>query len=697
MRVLIFLISIFVIAFSSQARASGDAGCTPSLQAFHTDFSSCDNMAVISPANDTRVNFTLLLLDLRGKSADKLNDAQSSAYSNWPNSDWAWPTDWQSFAALFAAPVDDAQKPADDGSETYGEGTICISDSSGADGFVKAVTSDSGVEDTEKQALTDARKQIHCSSSSDAAATPLPTLTVHSPAATEFAAYLAAINKFYTVDHNDPAGFTSLKEAKQPWVKEAAIYMEARVKLLAALQSGLSDYGDVDLAKSDKTAAAAAGEALNAYIKAYPEGTYLNSARGLLRRAFWLSGDAKQQLEAYSAQINDTADAVKALSETDLSQEIDAKLPSDAYHDAKADPLLLATDLLKRMRPNAPEDAKLDLTEANLDAVKDVFKDKPELFVYLQAALAHFVKHDDKAVLALLPEQKITDKLNNLAFATAMLRAEAAHDAKGFADVIEHASSPLQRANAELALAMVQERAGKADAVFAKDSPVSSTLVRVHLLEYVAGPGLLRRETINAATSRSERELALYTLLYRDLTQGAYKSFVDDVKLIAPAAANVETPDLKLGPRPALKDFLWDGKGEGFDCPALAAIAAKLAASPKDGHAKLCLGEFLRLVIGDEFELATRPAKDELGGSALMFPGTTITRQDIYTQVMADVKAAGDDKAFALSRAINCYASVGDNHCGGKDVDKNVRKGWFNRLKSEFGSTAYARDTKYYY
>ncbi len=66
-------------------------------------------------------------------------------------------------------------------------------------------------------------------------------------------------------------------------------------------------------------------------------------------------------------------------------------------------------------------------------------------------------------------------------------------------------------------------------------------------------------------------------------------------------------------------------------------------------------------------------------------------------QVMVDQKAGTEDKAFALYRAVECYASVGDNHCGGKDVDKSTRKAWFNRLKKEFGNTAWAREAKYYY
>lgn len=43
-----------------------------------------------------------------------------------------------------------------------------------------------------------------------------------------------------------------------------------------------------------------------------------------------------------------------------------------------------------------------------------------------------------------------------------------------------------------------------------------------------------------------------------------------------------------------------------------------------------------------------------------------------------------DDKAYALFRAVNCYAPSGANACGGKGVDAVVRKAWFQRLKRHY-------------
>ncbi len=49
---------------------------------------------------------------------------------------------------------------------------------------------------------------------------------------------------------------------------------------------------------------------------------------------------------------------------------------------------------------------------------------------------------------------------------------------------------------------------------------------------------------------------------------------------------------------------------------------------------------------------------------------------------MANTHAPADDRAYALYRAINCYAPSGYNECGSADVPKSTRKQWFNTLKA---------------
>src|ERR1700744_2088045 len=66
-----FCLFLFFIGFSKQALASGDYGCATKWKLVHHEYEGCNNMAGLTPANDTRVNLLLLMADLHptGKAA----------------------------------------------------------------------------------------------------------------------------------------------------------------------------------------------------------------------------------------------------------------------------------------------------------------------------------------------------------------------------------------------------------------------------------------------------------------------------------------------------------------------------------------------------------------------------------------------------------------------------------------------------
>ena len=70
---------------------------------------------------------------------------------------------------------------------------------------------------------------------------------------------------------------------------------------------------------------------------------------------------------------------------------------------------------------------------------------------------------------------------------------------------------------------------------------------------------------------------------------------------------------------------------------------------------------------------------------------------NIYRDVIASPSASADDKAFALNRAVRCYQPTGYNSCGGQDVEKAVRKAWYDRLRKQYAATAWAKELKYYW
>jgi hypothetical protein len=92
-----------------------------------------------------------------------------------------------------------------------------------------------------------------------------------------------------------------------------------------------------------------------------------------------------------------------------------------------------------------------------------------------------------------------------------------------------------------------------------------------------------------------------------------------------------------------------------------------------------------------------KPPADELGGTPDGFPGPNQTRLDYYLEVIANPKSHGDAEAYALYRAVNCFASVGNNHCGEQDISKGDRKRWFDRLKQTYKDNAWSKRQKYWW
>jgi hypothetical protein len=114
---------------------------------------------------------------------------------------------------------------------------------------------------------------------------------------------------------------------------------------------------------------------------------------------------------------------------------------------------------------------------------------------------------------------------------------------------------------------------------------------------------------------------------------------------------------------------------------------------------RLCLGDFFRLhgldYMHGKYDL--RPKADELGGFANGFAGKRNFRSEFYTAIAADSAAKPGDKAYALYRAVMCYAPSAMNDCGGADVPKSQRKAWFDQLKRDYPQSPWAKKLRYYW
>ena len=93
---------------------------------------------------------------------------------------------------------------------------------------------------------------------------------------------------------------------------------------------------------------------------------------------------------------------------------------------------------------------------------------------------------------------------------------------------------------------------------------------------------------------------------------------------------------------------------------------------------------------------APKPAV-ELTSAPTQFAGVGVSRLDIYKAVIADAKAAPDLRAYALYRAVNCWAPSAYNSCDSTDAPKSQRKAWHDELKAKYRDSVWAQKLKYYW
>ena len=683
--------------------ASADMGCEASWTLAVSSY-ECAGSGLIGPRNDTRINLAWLLRDQAGLSAPgKLG---------YPAPDWYGAgyghvfLSWETLQAAFW-PRPESGDGEEEASGAY-QGSRCQTLASGGEAFSAALAAAKGLRPGEREALAQARELLGPACAGDKAAPAWPA-SVTSPAGLGYLGYLQGAHAFYADDFAAArARFAELAGARDPWLAETARYMTARNELAAAQAGGFDEWGGFDAGKADRATATRGAAALDAYLRAYPAGRYAASARGLKRRAAWLSGQVEPLAQAYSALL-----ATQPLLDPGtpmLFEEVDSKqLFGIGLGDRAQAPLLLATWDLLRMRRSDPEMAEYvpkPLSAADLAAQAPVFAKDPELYGFLQASHAFHVAQDYRRGLALIPDDARRPAYAPLAFSRQVLRGLALEklddrNAAGFwQELIGGARDLYQRPAVELALAMNRERHGTLDRVFAADSPVTEPEIRARLLQHIAGPELLRSRA--RAASRLEREVALFTLLYKDLSRGRYADFGKDLAMVPASAGtggwvNGWSSDVERQvPLALFTRGRWESSG--FPCPGIARTAATLAARPADVRGRLCLAEFYRLNDLDGY-LADegKPPVDQLGGSPSLFPGKAMTRADLYAAVLADRSATPADTAYALYRSVMCYAPSGNNSCGSTDVPLARRKAWHDRLKREFPKSPWAASLKYYW
>jgi hypothetical protein len=675
------------------ALASGDFECVPAWKVRKSERTECDNLPFLSPGNDSRVNLQLLLMDAGAATLHAPADVQAGAPSfSLDNLN----------AALAAKPPQSASDESSD--RAQGEGSRCSSNAAGIEAFKAEMTATTGLPAAEREALTAARAAVRADCAEAGQAAQPPPTAVRSALGRQFALYLAGSAAFYGGDWDRAqASFAALKSSAQPWLRETARYMLGRVEINRAQGAAFDEYGALHLEKVDAAAVAAAGAAFRDYLRDYPNGAYAASARGLLRRVDWLAGRPADLAADLARAFAVTDPRLTNVSEVQLTQEADSKLLAGAQAASIREPVLLATLDLMGMRTSQGPDAPKPIARAALEAQRPLFAGRAALFDYLLAAHALYDENDPAAAVARLGAAPAASPRTSLDLSRQVLRGlalEASGDHAGaqalWRGLLGVGPPPLQRPMLEMALAMNLERGGALAQVFAAGSPVTSAPLREILLRHDAGPDLLRRQA--ASGTDRERQIALYALLWKEVTRGRYQAFLADLTLMPPAPpARAEGSDA-TGPDPDFAPFRFAAETEhGYPCPDLRQIAADLARDPRRPQSQLCLSEWVRLTGLDDTSLDVTPPTGELGGVASEFPGPGYSRLESYRQLLADARTGADERAYVLYRAIRCYASAGQNHCTGPGVSIDQRKEWFHTLKTRFPGSPWAAQLKYYW
>jgi len=683
------LLLITLMQMALTATASVDSTCewnwspTPS---------ACRNLPFLNPDNDSRVNLSLLMVDRGLLSLTPYKD-EDFLKIEVPFPIYAGDSISENPKIELKPQLDRLGvkvKSDQVASKEFfsGEGHRCLSNSeSSTQIFIdQLITTD--LPSAERRSLAQTRVDLltACEWTEAVLSNILPR-NIRTTKGKEFSAYLGGIGHFYSgrFDKAEEA-FQGLKNSSQAWLKETAAYMNARNALNEAQKDAFDEFGMIVFEKIDKSILKIAEEKFDQYLTAYPDGVYAASSKGLIRRLYWL-GRKSEKLDAeYVSQLNRLQPAQQNGSAAMLINEIDSKLLMDQDSTIKSPLLLAIRDLMWMGRPSTPK-----LTRDALDNRKVFFENEPKLYQYLQAAFAFYVEGNSERALKLLPNRTPSSP-DYLDFGEQILRGISMESKQNWrpaealwSQLIPRAVQPLQRQQLELVLAMNYERSQRLSEVFAPNSQIKNQNIRNILLRNVADAELLRKQA-KSGINQKERDHARTVLLFKEISRGRYADFVNDIK------------EVSLDASEASNMFRWSGElsEDGYACPSIIAVAEILAKDPEMPKGLNCLGEFIYRKNLD-YRILEDSTGNYLGGSISLFKGRLFYRLEAYKKVFGNPKFPTDDKAYALFRAIKCFAPSGNNSCSDAEVDISVRKGWFNQLKTKYSGTIWGKGLKYYW
>ncbi len=570
--------------------------------------------------------------------------------------------------------------------------------------FNAALLSDASLTQEQRHALALARMKLFYGTDIKELREILNSFPVGSSAML-FSRYISGAAHFYSGDYDTASqDFTLLQESQQPWLMETAQYMLMRTALNQSSQNSVGQYGDFDIARINHEDALRAQKEAQTYLQRWPEGVYAGSVRGMLRRINWYLQTWPQLAMLYEQsfqKITDVQSLRGLVTEYDnvFGAEFYNKPVQAAYPDA---PLVSYIELLRALRLNS--DDKPALTQEQLDASKPVFEKSGQLPLWRNLQLNLWMLTDNNAaVLQAVTPVNALPVHDILAFSEQVLYGEALMGQKQWFSArdfwqqllkLSQDNEQQQYIQAKLAASLVY--GGDVAAIFSPGSVVNNLRFRSRILKTVASPELLRQQA-SQGPNNEERTIALHTLWVRDLTENRFSDWLNDRKL---ASAIMQPLISEAFDDVNLSTFEWNGNEAqpGYACRSLDETVMALNKNAEDAHALNCLGEFFRTT-----QTSVDLWKDSAGNDVLevainsKHPYGQYDRQNYYQQIITSPKAEPEDKSYALYRAVMCYAPSGMNGCGGEEVDKLQRKGWFTQLKTQYPGSLWAQKLKYYW
>ena len=637
--------------------------------------------SIISPDNDTRINLFLLHEDVTKNSPfDFLEDQNPINEIN------TFRHVFQSISNTISSKIPSSTSDGKDDKYEWFYIAQCYGINDGERDFQKGLNSNKTIPNGEVLYLSNLRNELRLVCKNVISSDPfIKTDDIKSEQGQEYLSYLKASRHFYMQKWSSAIDqYQTLLKSKDPWIKEVSHYMNFRSLINHAQHNAFDSWGDYN-GNVDLEALQQAHTALSSYKTLYPNGRYLLSAKGLVRRLFWLGRDDIQLANEYERLILSIPSKPTTVA---LIQEIDDKILFQENFDREAlqTPILLAIDFLVRMRPYYK--FEWDKLKLEISAKELYFKAHPELYNFIKASYSFYVEEDFNTVIFLTSKPIQNAIKTSLQFSLMTLHGMALHELKSpetedfWQELLKQPLVNSQRGVVEIWLGKHYEANNNLKAVYDQNSVINESSIRRNLMIGAIDKELLKYITKSDDRSVSEQDLALFILLVRNLSEGSYQEFL--------------TNHNQIGNRQQSDDYLWNitsqedvpltlfrsgTPSEDYYChPDLIETVSKLAQNPKSIDALLCLSEFYRL---NNFSNISHLYK---------YSGAV----PIYDNVISNPIATDEQVAFALYRSILCYR-YDVYKCDGAYVEKIKRKEWFEELKLKFGHTKWANQLKYYW